>query len=72
MEGHRFFDLVRWGIAHTVLNEYLNIEKQNRSYLQQAYFERNKDEYAPIPQSVIDMAGKDENGEPLMIQNPGY
>jgi len=26
MEGHRFFDLVRWGIAEKVLNDYVKAE----------------------------------------------
>jgi len=72
MEGHRFFDLVRWGIAEKVLNEYLEVEKEKRLYLQSAHFDKNKDEYAPIPQSEIDLLGKDKNGDPFLIQNPGY
>src|SRR5262249_44109475 len=27
MEGHRFFDLVRWGIAADYINKYLSVEK---------------------------------------------
>ena len=38
MEGQRFFDLKRWGIAHTVLNAYMDgvgggAEKNRRAYL---------------------------------------
>jgi hypothetical protein len=33
MEGHRFFDLVRWGIADVVLNAYVANEQLRRSYL---------------------------------------
>ncbi len=27
LEGHRFFDLVRWGIAADYINKYLQVEK---------------------------------------------
>jgi len=71
MEGHRFFDLVRWGIADTEINGYLEREKVKRTYLNDASFTKNKNEYFPIPQSEIDLsAGSD--GIPKMIQNPGY
>ncbi|NDW12137.1 RagB/SusD family nutrient uptake outer membrane protein [Bacteroides sp. 214] len=53
MEGNRFFDLVRWGIADTVLNEYFDTEKNKRSYYSSARFTKNKDEFIPIPQQQI-------------------
>jgi hypothetical protein len=70
MEGHRFFDLVRWGIAKTEISKYLEKEKTLRTYLNGAEFkEYNK--YFPIPQAQIDLsAGSDGNQK--MIQNPGY
>src|SRR2546430_493393 len=33
MEGHRFFDLRRWGIADTTINSYINVEQARRTYL---------------------------------------
>ncbi|HWD87220.1 MAG TPA: RagB/SusD family nutrient uptake outer membrane protein [Mucilaginibacter sp.] len=70
MEGHRFFDLVRWGIAATEINAYISKEKIQRTYMG-AQFTPNKNEYYPIPQTQIDLsAGKD--GKPAMKQNPGY
>jgi hypothetical protein len=71
-EGHRFFDLVRWGIAGEVMNEYLNNEKNVQSYLNGVTFVGGKHEYFPIPQSQVDLGGTDENGNPLVTQNPGY
>ena len=71
MEGHRFFDLVRWGTAATEINAYLLKEKNLRTYMNGAVFTPNKNEYFPIPQTEIDLsAGAD--GKPKMIQNPGY
>jgi hypothetical protein len=68
-EGHRFFDLVRWGIAEPVLNDYLNYEqsKVGASPFAGATFNANKDEYMPIPQREIDILGSD-----VLEQNPGY
>lgn len=71
-EGHRFFDLVRWGVAAEVINSYLAEEKNVRSYLNGINFVSNKHEYFPIPQSQVDLGGRDENGNPLITQNPGY
>ena len=47
-EGHRFFDLVRWGIAAEVLNKYLEKEKLKRLYKQTASFTAGKNEYFPL------------------------
>jgi len=65
-EGHRFFDLVRWGIAAQVINNYLEVEKTRRSHLSGASFTQGKHEYMPIPQSQIDL------GRELIEQNDGY
>lgn len=65
-EGSRFFDLVRWGIAESVLNDYINKEKARRTYLSTAKFSAGRDEYLPIPQAEITFT----NG--LYKQNPGY
>src|SRR6185503_20615975 len=45
MEGHRFFDLVRWGIADIEINAYLQKEKISRTYLDDAVFLKNENEY---------------------------
>ena len=67
LEGERFFDLVRWGIASDVMNTYFEHEKTFRSHLQNARFIKGTHEYGPIPQAVIDLA---KNG--IIEQNPGY
>jgi hypothetical protein len=65
-EGHRFFDLVRWGIAADVMNSYFESEKQIRSHLTNAAFVKGKNEYQPIPQVQMDLS------QGNMVQNPNY
>jgi hypothetical protein len=66
MEGSRFFDLVRWGIAAETLNAYLDVEKTRKTFLSAAKFTKGRDEYFPIPQREIDFT------KGLYVQNPGY
>ncbi len=65
-EGQRFFDLVRWGTAAQVLNDYISAEKSRRTFLATAVFTAGRDEYLPIPQSEITFT------KGLYKQNPGY
>lgn len=80
MEGHRFFDLVRWGIAEKVLNKYAQeeavsgTEPSGRTFAKRGYmagkvFEA-KNNYYPIPQDEILNSQKD--GKPVLVQNPNY
>lgn len=55
-EGHRFYDLVRWGIAQQYINDYISIEQSRRSYLVGASLEAHE-LYLPIPQIEIDASG---------------
>ena len=66
MESSRFFDLVRWGIAEPTLNAYFEKEKLKRSFLNNARFEKNKNEYLPIPQGQMNLSRGN------YIQNKGY
>ncbi|WP_346863734.1 RagB/SusD family nutrient uptake outer membrane protein [uncultured Draconibacterium sp.] len=66
LESPRFFDLVRWGIAEEVLNDYLEIEKTRKDFLNEAHFTAGRDEYYPIPQREIDFT------KGLYEQNTGY
>jgi starch-binding outer membrane protein, SusD/RagB family len=70
MEGHRFFDLVRWKIADKVINDYITFEQKGRTYLKGATFKTGKHEYFPIPQAEIINSSLD--GKPTLTQNPGY
>lgn len=53
MEGYRFFDLVRWGIAADYLNKYFDVEVKRTPHLVGAHFTKNRDEYLPISQAQI-------------------
>lgn len=66
MEGNRFFDLVRWGIAGETLNRYYDEEGEERNYYRGAFFDKNKEEYLPIPQAQINFS------QDVYVQNPGY
>ena len=61
-EGHRYYDLVRWGDAASVLTEN---DAEHMSV--RTWDEHNK--YLPIPQSEID---KTSGTEYALKQNPGY
>ncbi|MCB0639940.1 MAG: RagB/SusD family nutrient uptake outer membrane protein [Lewinella sp.] len=66
MEGHRFYDLNRWGIAAQVINAYYASEAEDVGYLEGASFQAGKHEYLPIPQQEIDLAPT------IYKQNSGY
>ena len=68
-EGHRFYDLVRWGIAAPTVNAFISYEapKYGLGALTGAVFTAGEDEYLPIPQAQIDLLGSD-----VLKQNPGY
>lgn len=68
-EGHRFFDLARWGTAADELNKYLPYEAAQGLVTKfgGARFTAGKNEYYPIPQTQIDIQGSD-----VLSQNSGY
>lgn len=66
MEGERFFDLVRWGIAAETMNGYFAREKGTRVYYQNSKFTEGRDEYFPISSQQYNFS----NG--TYKQNPGY
>jgi hypothetical protein len=67
-EGHRFFDLRRWGIADSFLNYYVNYERQFLPVqFGDANFTSPQDLFYPIPQQQIDIQGAE-----FLPQNPGY
>ncbi|GAB3913366.1 RagB/SusD family nutrient uptake outer membrane protein [Larkinella knui] len=70
MEGHRFFDLVRWGIAEPVLNAYFTYESTITTDIRGGRFIKGKNDYFPIPQRQIDLSTS--SGTSSLTQNPGY
>ena len=73
MEGHRFFDLRRWGMLSTTLNTYFAEEADSKyegkgyaGYLKQAHFTKEKNEYFPIASNQINYVPG------LYHQNKGY
>ncbi len=70
-EGHRFYDLVRWGTAEQKINSYLTYDsKFLPTALGGSRFTTGKDELLPIPQAEIDLLGAE--GPATLKQNPGY
>ncbi len=71
MEGHRFFDLVRWGIAESTINTFITYERQFSSdILAGTHYTAPKNNYNPIPQNEIDITTV--GGQKTLTQNPGY
>ncbi|MDE6218200.1 MAG: RagB/SusD family nutrient uptake outer membrane protein [Muribaculaceae bacterium] len=67
MEGHRWFDLVRWGIAYDVLdrdNGSYGSSESDEARSHMASFIKGKHELFPIPAEEISLNP--------MAQNPGY
>ncbi|MBR3496358.1 MAG: RagB/SusD family nutrient uptake outer membrane protein [Prevotella sp.] len=56
MESERFFDLVRWGEAATVINRFYTTESEKMNFLSGSMFTANKNEYLPIPDDQMKAA----------------
>lgn len=63
MEGHRWFDLCRWGIAKETMDAYIARET-DEAKAEFGTFQKGKHELFPIPVKEIDISG--------IEQNPGY
>jgi starch-binding outer membrane protein, SusD/RagB family len=72
MEGHRFFDLRRYGFdyAKQVLDAYQAVEKTKRTYIGKSTGFQQKHMVYPIPQNQIDLSSK--LGVPQLEQNEGW
>lgn len=66
-EGHRLFDLARWGIAESELNAYLAHEQKYLVTMFGGATFRPGKEILPIPQAQIDIAPSG-----VLTQNPTY
>lgn len=65
-EGHRFFDLQRWGALEKTMNAYFAIERTRFPWFNSARFTAGRDEYFPISQPQM------EYSKGNYTQNPGY
>ncbi|MDX2302087.1 MAG: RagB/SusD family nutrient uptake outer membrane protein [Microscillaceae bacterium] len=67
-EGHRFYDLCRWGVVTEEVQAYLAYEKQFLgTTFSAAKWDAGKDELLPLPQDQIDLYA-----EGILTQNPGF
>ena len=64
MEGHRWFDLCRWGVAYEVMTAYMALESSEAKAEMQP-FKKGVHELLPIP-------NKQRQLNPSLTQNPGY
>ena len=60
MEGHRWFDLTRWGIAKETMDSYMAGETEEAKELY-GTFQKGKHELFPIPSKEIDLSGIEQN-----------
>lgn len=67
LEGFRWYDLVRWGIAEQTITEFYNTENRPLLTASGTY----TSDYLPIPSNEIDLT-RDDDGNPTLTQNPGY
>lgn len=68
MEGHRLFDLRRWGVAEETINTYISNEAEDIYLSDYTRFGTYTDKHDlfPIPVNAIDQSGG------ILTQNPGY
>ncbi len=69
MEGQRFFDLRRWGIAEQVLNAYMAVERTRRLQLANAAAVAARHALFPIPIIQIQLSQGKGAG---LVQNTGW
>lgn len=69
-EGHRTFDLRRWGDLESVMNAYLDTEQVSRSYIANHNTVEAIHYVFPLPTTQIDLSEVD--GEPRLQQNTGF
>ncbi|UCG85429.1 MAG: RagB/SusD family nutrient uptake outer membrane protein [Gemmatimonadota bacterium] len=76
MEGERFFDLRRWGIAETVLNAYIAAEQVRRPYLAPSATFTGRHALFPIPTVQIELSRLTDPNTgvqtDILTQNPGW
>jgi len=76
-EGHRMYDLRRWGILAQTMNAYFaannarsDDDPSKRRYLSEAFTVEDKHNVFPLPGVQVDLSEID--GTPMLQQNPGF
>lgn len=69
MEGHRFFDLSRWGVLQENMRTFFSYEGQFTTDVRNATI-GTRNNYFPIPQAQIDLSVSEDGA--TLTQNPGY
>lgn len=68
LEGHRFFDLRRWGVAAETLNAFVAHARQTRSYYANATtYNETTHRWFPIP--IAQITANTINGQQILKQN---
>jgi len=65
-EGHRFFDLRRWGIDDEVLNDYIARDSEFRTYMRGVVYDPEKHDYWPLPRQAV------EEQKGIITQDPEW
>jgi hypothetical protein len=69
-EGHRFWDVTRFGEGEYIFNLFIQTCKTRFDYLSEGVYTDAPDAYLPIPRETVDRSQK--GGVPTLTQNPGY
>jgi len=69
-EGHRFWDVTRFGRGEDIFNKHISVSKARFDVLSPAVYTEEPDRYLPIPRDAIDRSQIE--GKPTLTQNPGY
>ncbi len=64
-EGHRFFDLRRWGIDDEVLNNFIEHDSKFRYFMVGIKYDPEVNDFWPLPQDQLDI-------QPVLKQDPAY
>ncbi|TMI75950.1 MAG: RagB/SusD family nutrient uptake outer membrane protein [Bacillati bacterium ANGP1] len=70
MEGQRFFDLRRWNVADTAINNYVAVEKTRRPYKASAATFTARHSLYPLPAIQIQLSKV--AGQNTLVQNTGW
>ena len=65
-EGHRFFDLRRWGIDDAVLNDFIARDQTFRTFMNGSIYNPEEDDFWPLPMSQIQLQKR------VLQQDPSY